>query len=271
MQKQLMIGAALAIGAVAAIVMSGGKDRWTHPSSLPGKHAARLGYLSPAALPDSLALLPPPPVAGSDAMDRDEQARLAALAASNPARSAQAASDIILAFPHSAQNFVCAFGLSINQKQTPHLYALLARMLVDVRAANYRAINHYRRLRPYVVHRARTCTPDSDAAMAGDYSYPSGQSAVGRAYALVLAQLNPSRREEIIRRGDEFAQSRLICDIQWQSDVDAGRIIGEATLAAMRRDPTFQADMKAARAEVFALGSTPALGCSRKVPALAAR
>ena len=270
MQKLLVIGA-LGVGAVGATVLHGGQDRWTNRSVSTDRHAVRLGYLSPAALPDSLALLPPPPAPGSDALKRDEQARLAALSASTPARSAQAASDVILAFPHSAENFSCAFGVDINRKQTPRLYGLMARMLVDVRAANYRAINHYRRQRPYVVHRAKTCTPESDAAMIQDYSYPSGQSAVGRAYALVLAELNPARHDEIIRRGDEFAQSRLICDIQWQSDIDAGRIIGEATLAEMRRDPTFQADMKAARAEVAALGSRPALDCNREATALAAR
>lgn len=270
MQKLLMVGALLGFGALGATVIHGGNDRWSYRSSVP-QHSMRLGYLSPAALPDSLTLLPPPPEPGSAAMERDAQARQSALESLTPARTAQAASDVILAFPHSAENFSCALGIDINPRETPRLYALMARMLVDVRAANYRAINHYQRLRPYVVHRARTCTPDSEAALTKDYSYPSGQSAVGRAYALVLAELNPARRDQIIRRGDEFAQSRLICDIQWQSDIDAGRIVGEATLKEIRKDPTFQADLKAARSELLALGSRPALDCSRPSTAHAAR
>lgn len=35
----------------------------------------------------------------------------------------------------------------------------------------------------------------------------------------------------------------------WQSDVDAGRVVGSAAVARMHASPEFQADMAAAKAE----------------------
>src|SRR5262245_9359632 len=63
------------------------------------------GYLDPTALPDSLALLPPPPAPGSPGFARDEAAREAALALVGTARWSRATSDADLHFPHAADTF----------------------------------------------------------------------------------------------------------------------------------------------------------------------
>ena len=56
-------------------------------------------------------------------------------------------------------------------------------------------------------------------------SYPSGHTAIGWATALVLAEINPDRQNEILKRGFEMGQSRVICGYHFQSDVDAARIV----------------------------------------------
>jgi len=50
-----------------------------------------------------------------------------------------------------------------------------------------------------------------------------------------------------------FGQSRIICNVHWQSDVNQGRIMGAATVARLHADPGFLADLEAAKAEIAAL------------------
>jgi acid phosphatase (class A) len=67
---------------------------------------------------------------------------------------------------------------------------------------------------------------------------------------LVLAEIQPARATELLARGLAFGQSRVICDAHWQSDVDAGRIMGAATVAVLHGNPAFMADLAAAKREV---------------------
>jgi len=72
----------------------------------------------------------------------------------------------------------------------------------------------------------------------------------------------------------EFGQSRVICNAHWQSDVDAGRIMGAATVAKLHSNPEFLADVKAARKEVTAAKVKSAisqLSCAGEDAALSAQ
>ncbi|MBT2134371.1 phosphatase PAP2 family protein [Croceibacterium sp. LX-88] len=213
------------------------------------------GYLPREALPDSLALLPPPPEAGSAAMERDEQAREATVPVRNTPRWALAASDADLNFPHAGNLFSCAAGIPIGPDTTPKLYALLGRMLIDVGLSTYKAKTHYNRPRPFVTHGEGTCYPPDEDLLRHDGSYPSGHSAAGWGWALVLAELMPDRADAILQRGRDFGQSRVICDAHWQSDVEAGRVIASGTVARLHADPAFQADLAAVRQELADLSA----------------
>lgn len=231
------------------------------------------GYLPREALPDSLALLPAPPIAGSAAMASDEAARTDAQRYRGTARYAQAATDAQLTVPAVAQDFSCALGVDISPAATPKLYGLMGRMMIDVGLSTYAAKDQYRRTRPFVAHRAAsTCFPKDDAALRNDGSYPSGHSALGWGWGLVLAEIAPDRADLVLRRGRDFGQSRLICDAHWQSDIDAGRVIAAATVARLHADPTFRADLAAAVDEVAVqrrAGRPPAHDCRAEADALA--
>mgnify|MGYP000169686184 CR=1 FL=1 len=94
-----------------------------------------IGYLPRAALPDSLALLPPPPAPGSPAQAADEAAFLATVPLRGSPRWNLAASDANLVFPKAADAFACALNAPIGPEATPNLYMLLRRSLTDVDAA----------------------------------------------------------------------------------------------------------------------------------------
>lgn len=211
------------------------------------------GYLDRKAVPDSLALLAPPPAPGSAQLAADEAVYRATRPLLATPRGALAAADARLDFPAAAGTFACAAGLDITPETTPHLYTLLRRTLVDAGLATYGAKDHYQRTRPFVVHKEATCAPQDEPRLVKDGSYPSGHSALGWGWALVLAELMPERTDALIQRGHAFGQSRVVCGVHWQSDVDAGCVMGAAAVARLHADPVFLAQMQAAAGEIRAL------------------
>lgn len=229
------------------------------------------GYLERADVPNSLMLLGPPPAAGSAALARDEEARRATLDLRGAERWKLATQDADLAFPKPAENFSCALGVPIDEANTPRLYGLMVKLLSDAGLSTYGVKNKYERTRPFAVHNEGTCTPDQEAILREDGSYPSGHTAAGWAWALALSEIAPDRSNELLARGIAFGQSRVVCDAHWQSDVDGGRIMGAATVARLHADPVFLADLNAARGEVEAArakGLRPAQDCAAEAAAL---
>ena len=228
------------------------------------------GYLPPKALPNSLALLPPPPAEGSAAFLRDEEAAKAAGALKRTPRWDRAVSDADLVFPHASQVFACAAGFSIGEQTTPVLYRLLRRTMTDVGLSTYTAKNRYQRVRPFARHGDGSCTPNDEAALRKDGSYPSGHSAVGWGWALVLTEVAPDRADAVLARGRDFGESRIVCNVHWRSDVDAGRVIASATVARLHADPAFRADLEAAKTEVARARARPdAAACAAEAAAFA--
>lgn len=219
------------------------------------------GYLQSGELPNSLVLLGPPPADGSAALARDEAAREATVALRGKARWDLARTDADLQFPKPAKNFSCAMGVEISKEKTPHIYSLMERVLTDAGLSTYGVKNKYNRTRPFVVHNEGTCQPDEEDVLRHDGSYPSGHTAAGWAWALTLAEVNPKRADTLLKRGLSFGQSRVICNAHWQSDVDAGRIMGAATVAKLHSNPEFVADLQAARKELET-ANAPVNDCS---------
>lgn len=208
------------------------------------------GYLDRKLLPDSLALLPPAPAPGSALAAADLATYRATRLAPDSARWKQAAADSVLRFPAAADAFSCALDMPVSAAGTPHLNMLLRRTMLDAGLATYRAKDHYQRPRPFVVLNEPLCTPAEQASLSKDGSYPSGHAALAWAWALVLAELAPDKAPVLLARGIDFGQSRVVCGVHWQSDVDAGRLMGAATVARLHADPVFIAQAAAARSEI---------------------
>ena len=232
------------------------------------------GYLNPTQLPNSLALLPPPPAAGSAQAAADMETYKSTRALRNTPRWTLATQDANLKFPAAAAAFSCALGIPVSQEGTPNLNMLLRRTLLDAGLATYAAKDKYNRQRPFVVTGEETCTPAEQPMLSKDGSYPSGHSSIGWAWALVLVQAAPQNMDALLQRGYAFGFSRVVCGVHWQSDVDAGRVIGAATVARLQSDETFKAQVALARDEIAqaqAKGLKPAADCAAEAAALAAR
>jgi acid phosphatase (class A) len=261
--QQLLIGGAAVVAAglvahYAPTFTSAGAEK-TVPK------VAAFGYLS-GAVPEGLASLPPSPAPGSPAMQKDEEARKAALQLNDRARYAEAVIDSDRSFPTTMKTFSCAMGMDISEQATPRLAHLLSKMRIDIRHASGSLRDRYKRKQPFVTYKTPTCSPKDEALIANQGSYPSARSAVGWSYALVLAELNPERAAAILQRGRDFGQSRVICDAHWQSDVDAGNEVGRLVVARLHQEKEFVADFQAAKAEVGQLrasGARPSGQCNR--------
>jgi acid phosphatase (class A) len=229
------------------------------PMTLPPSVAAasRLmatpGYLPPGAAPDSTLLNPPPPAPGSAAEARDVAAAEAAIALQGTPRWALATQDALLSPTTATATFSCAAGLKIDGATTPKLNALLLRAASDLGRSTGRTKQKYMRPRPFTLNGKPMCTPEQDAVLRHDGSYPSGHSALGYGWGLILAEAIPDRTAQLVARGRAFGDSRRICNVHWLSDVEEGRIVAAAVVARLNAEPAFQADLAAARAEVTAL------------------
>lgn len=210
------------------------------------------GYLPRSQWPDSLALLPAPPQAGSVQEAADLAHHRQSRAWRDHPRWTLARQDAQLKFPAAAGVFACALGVSISAENTPHLNMLLRRTLIDAGLATYKAKDHYSRKRPYVQLAESTCQPAEEAALSKDGSYPSGHAALGWAWAQILASLAPDRMDALLQRGHAFGQSRMVCGYHWQSDVDQGRLVGSAVVARLQSDPVFTAQAQLAQQEIAA-------------------
>ncbi|HEL3863944.1 phosphatase PAP2 family protein [Stenotrophomonas maltophilia] len=211
-----------------------------------------VGYLDARAVPASLALVPAPPTAGSAGFALDEQVSREARALRGSPRFAQATLDAELGFPEGANQFSCAVDIDVDAVKTPALYRLLERSRIDASAATKVAKNHYQRPRPFMVNGEPTCTPDDEAGLRSNGSYPSGHTSIGWAWALILSEIAPDRADAIQARGRNYGESRLVCNVHWQSDILEGRFMGAAAVARLHDNAAFQRDLLAARSEIAA-------------------
>ena len=265
----LLVGAALTMTGCAGLQESAGS---LAPLEL--RQGLVVGYLKPQALPNSLALLPPPPAPDSTALALDEEAGRAGRSLQGTARWTLAARDADLGYPGALAAFSCALDAPITEAETPHLVRLLRRSLADAALATVAAKDHYRRSRPFLVNGNPICTPHDEDRLKKSGSYPSGHATIGWTWALILAELAPERIDPLSARGLAFGQSRVVCNVHWQSDVQAGLILAASVVARLHADPAFRADLESSREELAALrvrGRKPTRDCRAEAAALALR
>ena len=208
------------------------------------------GYLLPEERPDSIALIPPPPAPGTPEFAADEAVYRKLSALQDTVRWQLATSDANLKVPHAANVFSCAIGIEVTEATTPHLYAVLRRTVIDAGQSTYKAKEKYDRERPFEITGDPICVPEDEQLLRGNASYPSGHASLGYVWGEVFAELLPERTAAARVRAYEFGQSRVVCRVHYQSDVDAGRTIGQAVFERLHQDPEFVADMAAAKVEV---------------------
>jgi acid phosphatase (class A) len=272
--RLVSVAASLVLAVVLSVSCVAAAATPTPPTVLPEVRPGYVaGYLQPNELPDSKALLPPPPAAGTAALAADEAAYAATRALRGSPRWTQAAKDAELAFPKATEHFSCALDMPISAGATPHLNMLLRRVRMDASRATDAAKDYYKRPRPFMVSGEPVCAPEELPRLKAE-SYPSGHASIGWAWALVLAEAAPDRADAIFARGLAFGQSRVVCGVHWASDVEAARVIAAATVSRLHANEVFTAQVAEARKEIEAAraaGAKSPLDCAAEAQGLASK
>lgn len=211
-------------------------------------------FLEIDQVPNSLQLLPGPPDPASVAFLYDQARYNWGKMQRNTPRGEQAFQDARIGGQHLPDAFSEAFGININPQVTPEIYKLIVGMREDAGDLATRAAkDYYNRQRPFSFYGEMTCNPEQQEELSTNGSYPSGHTSIGWATALVLSEINPDRINDILQRGYQMGESRVICGYHFQSDVDAGRITGAGVVARLHADPGFNAQLEKAKKEFAGL------------------
>ncbi len=141
------------------------------------------------------------------------------------------------------------FGFVLSKENTPEILKLMERAVRDVSAANTKAKNHFKRIRPFVHFNHESLVPENDAYVKPSYSYPSGHSCRGYMCALVLSAVAPQASDALMNRARQYAFNRLICGHHWKSDIEASMMIASGVFAALVANPDFQKQLAKAQKE----------------------
>ena len=213
-----------------------------------------LYFLQIGEVANSLELLPPPPQPGSILFLNDEAQYQWGLMQRRTPRGDQAVSDARVDGAGVPNAFSEAFGIKISKETTPEIFKLVVNMREDAGDLATRAAKeHYMRVRPFAFYEKTTCNPEQQQELSTNGSYPSGHTAIGWATALVLAEINVDRQNEILKRGYEMGQSRVICGYHFQSDVDAARRVASAVVARLHANAAFMKPHEKAKKEFESL------------------
>ena len=200
---------------------------------------------------DLVALLPPPPMAGSLTEQHELQTVLGVQATRTADDAAAARADT----EHSVFRFADVFGDSFKPATLPRTAAFFGRVADYDKAAVKSAKNYWHHPRPPVV--SPQVQPLAQEKP-DDWGYPSGHATLGYSAAVLLSNMVPEKRAAIFARADLYALHRVVMGVHFPSDVEAGRLSGTVIGAELLHDPEWQADYEAARSELRAALGLPA-------------
>ncbi len=210
------------------------------------------GYLRPEQRPDHTVFLPAPPAPDSVLGTADMALYRATRALEGGARWQLAARDAVIAQRDLFRDFQCSLGVDLGAVQAPAVTGLITRASADLFRLVGASKDYYKRPRPFLVEKLPLCIVPSDELARGG-SYPSGHSATGWLYALLLAETAPDHAAAILGRGRAYGESRVVCGVHYLSDIEGGRTLATALVAALNGSAEFAADLTAARSELGAL------------------
>ncbi len=137
----------------------------------------------------------------------------------------------------------------VTKAGTPELYTLLQDVGATCDNISDRAKQEYKRTRPFVYYNQQTLVPEQEESHINNGSYPSGHTVLGWTMALLLSDINPAVADQLLARGFEYGQSRVIAGYHWQSDVDAGRLGASVLYAKLQGNERFREQLEKAKQE----------------------
>lgn len=193
--------------------------------------------------PDGVVLLAPPPATNSAEAVADLATVRSVFKARTPEETARAGRHDDL----SLYAFSVAIGPSFTRGKFPKTEELYQRVRKEIGDPINVAKDHWKRKRPYELDETLAFGKPEKSA-----SYPSGHSTRGTVYAMVLAEVFPEKREEILAIGREIGWDRVLIGKHFPTDIYAGRVLAKAIFRELMASEAFQHDLAEAKEEAQA-------------------
>lgn len=101
-----------------------------------------------------------------------------------------------------------------------------------------KAKNIYNEKRPFAVSDKITLC---DKKKPAGSSFPSGHAAWGALNSMIISDFYKDKKDEILKRGQEYGESRVICGVHFQDDVDQGTKMGKYEYDFLQKDAKYLA------------------------------
>ena len=194
---------------------------------------------------DLLSILPPPPENGSTQMQRELAEVLRVQVKRTPEQVARAAADVeenIWRFADVIDN------PAFTAEKLPKVDAFFKRVFKSEGAVTGPVKKFYNRPRPFQY--SDLVKPAVKPSLSG--AYPSGHTTSGTLAGIVLSNMLPEKRRQIMTRAWDYAHNRLVGGMPFATDIEAGRIAGSIIAQNISRLPEFEREFEDARVELRA-------------------
>lgn len=232
--------------------------------------SSHYGFLSKSQLPNSYKLLPAPPVMKLDpygknypafAQDKaisqklfDDKNQTYFNGGSIPKeRLQEAIDDSNKSTKYFLKIFIDPMNISNEDKKEikEAVKNIVTKVVLDSANSTAAAKEKYHRVRPYYYYEKSSCDGEDSSSKKRELSYPSGHAIRGITVARVLAKILPSKyREQLLNRGMEYGDSRVICGDHWQSDIEASRVLSGFVMNALEQNNKYKVSIKQAKLKV---------------------
>ncbi|MBZ9740304.1 MULTISPECIES: acid phosphatase [unclassified Mesorhizobium] len=191
---------------------------------------------------DLTMILPPPP-ANDSAQTKAELGEVLTMQVTRtPEMEARAIADA----EENVWRFADVMGPNFNKDKLPKFSAFFDRVVETEGAVVDPAKDVWKRPRPHQL--SDLVKPVVKLSSSG--SWPSGHATVGTMMGIILSDMVPEKRAEIMARAAEFAHNRIVGGIHYPSDVEMGKISGSVIAAVLLNREDFKAEYEVARAEL---------------------
>jgi acid phosphatase (class A) len=191
---------------------------------------------------DLTMILPPPP-ANDSAQTKAELGEVLTLQVT---RTPEMAASAVADSEENVWRFANVMGLNFNKEKLPKFSAFFDRVVETEGAVVDPAKDVWKRPRPHQL--SDLVKPAVKLSSSG--SWPSGHATVGTMMGIILADMVPEKRAEIMARAAEYAHNREVGGIHYASDVEMGKISGSVIAAVLLNRDDFKAEYEVARAEL---------------------
>ena len=191
---------------------------------------------------DLTMILPPPP-ANDSAQTKAELGEVLALQVT---RTPEMVASAVADSEENVWRFANVMGPNFTKERLPKFSAFFDRVVETEGAVVDPAKDVWKRPRPHQL--SDLVKPAVKLSSSG--SWPSGHATVGTMMGIILADMVPEKRAEIMARAAEYAHNREIGGIHYASDVEMGKISGSVIAAVLLNRDDFKAEYEVARAEL---------------------